>query len=181
MVDLRAGETGDIGKRDVGAPDGRPHAGPTDSSGFSYVEVLVAVVLVGVTVITMIVGLRATVIAGRVGSERSQLLLWVQEGTQAVHRTPYVPCGPKRMMSDPEVDAIKGGYQTALDGVAPPDGMAGGTLVVTDIDFLSVDPVTFTERWDHYECDPTFSVALLRLAATSPENTTIGQEVIIDG
>ena len=57
-------------------------------------EVLVAIVIVGVTVIATLVGLRTTVISGRVGAEQSQLLLWVQEGAEALHRMPYVPCSP---------------------------------------------------------------------------------------
>lgn len=186
MVELIAGKAGDGGGHSVDAPDLRRRVcsvrrGHGASSGFSYVEVLVAIVLVGVTVIAALVGLRATVLAGRVGSERSQLLLWVQEGSQAVHRTSYVPCSPAGTMSSAQADAIRSTYQAAIDAVPPPDGLGGGTLVVGEPQYLSIDPVLFTERWEPLRCDPSFEVTLMRLTATSADGTTTELEVIVDG
>lgn len=151
------------------------------SSGFSYIEVLVAIVLVGVTVIATIVALRATVIAGRVGDERSHLLLWVQEGTEALHRMPYLPCGSTAgTLTDPEVDAIRTSYQTTLDGVTPPTGLSGALLTVGKVEFMSIDPVSFTEMWDAKACEPEFEVALLQIRATSADGTSITTEVMVD-
>ena len=140
-----------------------------------------AIVIVGVTVIATLVGLRTTVISGRVGAEQSQLLLWVQEGAEALHRMPYVPCSPAGSMIPAEADAVRAAYQTTLDTVAAPSGMIGGTLDVADIQFNSIDPATWTERWDRFECDPNFEAALLDVRATSAAGTTIDIEVIIDG
>ncbi len=139
-----------------------------------------AVVLVGVSVIAILVGLRTTVISGRVGNERSQLLLWVQEGAEAMHRMPYVPCSPAGSMTSAQADAVRAAYQTNLDGVAAPSGLIGGSLTVAEIQFLSIDPATWAERWDDRVCDPDYGVVLLDLRATSSEGTTADLEVIVD-
>lgn len=154
------------------------------SSGFSYVEVLVAVVVVGITVIATMVGLRTTVISGRVGTERSQLLVWANEATEALHRDPYVACSaasPSGIMTSSEAATMRTAYQATLDAVVAPDGMAGGSLVVDPPQMLSIDPNSYTERWDDRQCDPEFDVAALRVTATSPEGTTVEVEVIVDG
>ena len=158
----------------VDDPDGPRRAStPTSlSAGFSYVEVLVAVVLVGVTVIAALVGLQSTVISSRIGTERSELLLWAQEAGEALHREPYVACDA----SDPVA-----AYQATVSTVPPPDGLTGGTLVVDTVRYLSIDPVTYTEQWDDTTCDTTFGAAGTRLTATSGEGTTIEPEVIVDG
>ncbi|MFW2333972.1 hypothetical protein [Ilumatobacter sp.] len=180
MDELRAGEANGIGTPRAGARRPiRRHRRAAD--GFSYVEVLVAIVVVGVTVIAMLVGLRTTVISGRVGNERSQLLLWVQEGAEAMHRRPYVPCSPAGTMSAPQADAIRATYQSTLDTVSAPSGMVGGSLSVVDVQFVSIDPVTWTERWDDRICDPDFDAAVLDVRATSAEGTTVDLEVIVDG
>lgn len=178
MVELAAGDIG-IDKPTPGAPATRGRR-IGESAGFSYIEVLVAIVLVGVTVIATIVALRATVVAGRIGDERSHLLLWVQEGTEALHRMPYVSCGTAGTLTDPEVDTIRASYQTTLDGVTPPNGLTGALLTVSKVEFMSVDPVTYTEMWDAKACEPEFEVALLQVSATSADGTSITAEVMVD-
>lgn len=143
-----------------------------ESDGFSYVEVLVAVVLVGIAVIAALVGLQSTIISSRIGTERSELLLWTQEAAEALHRDPYVQCDAPLPIDS---------YQATVDLVAPPAGMNGGSLVVDTVRYLSIDPVTFTERWDDVTCDLDFRTAGIRLTATSAEGTTIDHEVIVDG
>lgn len=135
-------------------------------------EVLVAVVLVGVTVIAALVGLQSTIIAGRIGTERSELLLWAQEAAEALHREPYVPCDA----SDPVA-----ANQATVGAVPPPDGLNGASLVVETVRYLSINPVTFTEQWDDTTCDTTFRTAGIRLTARSAEGTAIEHEVIVDG
>jgi prepilin-type N-terminal cleavage/methylation domain-containing protein len=182
VVGLRAGKGSATGEPPVVAPDPTPASiRRSGSSGFSFVEVLVAVVIVGVTVIATLVGLRTTLISGRVGTERSQLLVWVQEGAEAMHRMPYVPCSPAGPMSAAQADAIRASYQTTLDGVAAPSGMTGGSLSVVDVQFLSIDPATLADRWDDRICDPEFTAALLDIRATTADGTTLDLEVIVDG
>lgn len=146
-----------------------PPGGP---DGFSYVEVMVAVVLVGVTVIAALVGLQSTVISARVGTERSQLLLWSQGAAEALHRVEYVACDATQ-----PIDI----YQATVDAVDPPEGLQGGSLIVDSVRYLSIDPVTFVERWDDVNCDTNYRTAGLRLTATSAEGTMVDHEVIIDG
>ncbi len=182
MDELRAGEANGIGtpRADARRPL-RRHRRAAD--GFSYVEVLVAIVIVGVTVIAVLVGLRTTLISGRVGTERSELMLWVNEGAEALHREPYVPCSaidPNGYMTTSEAAAIRNAYQSTLDAVAAPDGMAGGSLVIDAPQLLSIDPWSLTERWDDRQCNPQFDVAALRITATSPQGTSVEVEVIVD-
>ena len=109
VVDIGAGKASDSGAPHGDTPDRSTQR--DDESGFSYVEVLVAIVIVGVSVIATLVGLRTTVISGRVGTERSQLLLWTQEAAEALHRDPYVPCNATQPIDT---------YQATVDLVALP-------------------------------------------------------------
>lgn len=179
VVELTAGKT------NGGGAHPRASCPPTASRrptlpGFSYVEVLVAVVIVGITVIATLVGLRTTVISGRVGAERSQLLLWAQEGSEALHRSSYVPCSPAGAMTSSEADAIRAAYQTTLDTVASPNGLVGGSLSVAEVEYLSVDPVSWTERWDDRQCNPDYDVARLDIRASAADGTHIGLEVFVN-
>lgn len=152
--------------------DEQPESGaprPLDASaGFSYVEAIVTVVIVGVTVIAALVGLRTTVISSDVGTERSELMLWAQSGAEALHRAAHPQCSPQT------------DFQTTLDAVAAPEGAAGGSLVVATPRYLSIDPMTFTERWASV-CDPAVEITSLLISATSAKGTEIDLEVVLDG
>jgi len=180
VVEVTAGETNGGGAR-VSRGRAATARERSTSPGFSYVEVLVAVVVVGITVIATLVGLRTTVVSGRVGAERSQLLLWAQEGAEALHRSPYVPCGSPGTITTTDANWIRGMYQGTLDTVSAPSGMIGGSLTVGQIDYLSIDPVTWTERWHDRRCDPNYEVTRLDVRATSGDGTVIDLEVFVDG
>jgi Tfp pilus assembly protein PilV len=167
---LAAEGFGDIGMSHPSAA--RPSDRRTRGAGFSYVEVLVAVVLVGLAVVAALVGLQSTVISSRIGTERSALLLWAREASEALHRAPYEACDA------PDPSAA---YQATVSAVPPPDELRGATLAVDTVRYLSIDSVTFTEQWDDTTCDTAFRTAGIRLTAASAEGTTIEHEVIVDG
>lgn len=146
---------------------------PRGSDGFSYVEILVSIVLVGSVVIATLVSLRATIVANEVGDQRSQLLLWMQNGVEAVQRHAYEPCTSG-------VPGVTAAYASALPTVAPPDGMAGGSLTIDGVEFLSIEPVTHVEQWGTL-CDADRTAQLVTLRATAPDaSQTIVIEVLID-
>ena len=58
-------------------------------AGFSYIEILVSIVLVGSVVVATLISLRATIVANQVGDDRSRLMVWMQNGVEAVQRHPY--------------------------------------------------------------------------------------------
>lgn len=143
------------------------------ADGFSYVEILVSIVLVGSVVIATLVSLRATIVANEVGDERSQLMLWMQNGVEAVQRHPYEPCSSG-------VSGVAAAYQSALSAVTPPTGLGGGTLSIDDVSFLSIDPSTHVERWDT-ACDASRATQLVALRAVAPGGSqTLTLEVIVD-
>lgn len=144
------------------------------ADGFSYVEILVSIVLVGSVVIATLVSLRATIVANGVGDDRSQLTLWMQNGVEAVQRHPYEPCSSG-------VDDVRDEYQDALNLVAPPSGLGGGTLTVEAVSFLSIDPATFTERYGT-DCDPDRRVQRITLrAVTADGSQQLTLQVAVDG
>ena len=146
---------------------------PRRADGFSYVEILVSIVLVGSVVIATLVSLRATIVANEVGDQRSQLLLWMQNGVEAVQRHPYEPCTSG-------VAGVAAAYDSAVAAVVPPDGMGGGSLTVDGVEFLSIEPVTHVERWGT-QCDTGRGVQLVTMRAIAPDaSQTITLEVIVD-
>lgn len=142
-------------------------------SGFGFVEVLVSIVLIGTVVIATLVALRVTIAASQVSDDRSRLLLWLNEGAEAVHRAPFKPCASG-------VSDVKNTYQVVLDAVPVPAGFSGGTLLLDDPEFLSIHPSTFVERWGAV-CDPDRRAHRLTMRATTPDgSTTSVLEVVVN-
>lgn len=154
-----------------GVDSGAPRA---ESGGFSFVELLVTIVLIGTTVVAMLVGLRATIVASDINEERAQLVSWLQQGVDAVHREAYVPC----TSTSPDPASV---YQGALAALPPPSGWSGGSLQLVEVRFASIDPARHVERWSTV-CDPDRPSQLLTIRVTSPDGAMVETvPVIRDG
>lgn len=141
--------------------------------GFSFVELLVTIVLIGTVVIATLVGLRATIVANTVNDDRAHMDAWLQEGVDTLHRAGFVSCSSG-------MAAVTSAYQTTLDGVSAPTGWAGGSLQLTDVKFASVDPARHVELWGT-SCDTERPSQLLTVRVTAPDGMSEIVRMVRDG
>lgn len=100
--------------------------------GASFVEVLVAIVLLGTVVVAALAGLRASIIGTEVDEDSARSQAWLQAATDEIYGTPYLGCDTNSAAN------IVLAYQSAADAATRPNGWASGaTIVVTDVRYLS--------------------------------------------
>ena len=117
---------------------------PPRDRGFTFIELLVAIVLLGTVVVATLTGLRAAIIAGTVDEDHSKTYAWLQAASDAIAATEYKSC------SSSSNDAIVSAYQSAVDVAPRPDGWSTtGTMLVSSVRYLSRASTTGSpEVWD---------------------------------
>lgn len=140
--------------------------------GATFVELLVAIVLLGTVVVGTLAGLRAAVIASTIDEDQSRAYAWLQSAADALERVPYIVCTPTNNA------AIVAAYQATVDGAARPSewtAPSGATLVVVSVTYLS--RTGGVESWgtDCAAGDPDSPVypQLVTLRATTPDGAAI--------
>jgi prepilin-type N-terminal cleavage/methylation domain-containing protein len=119
--------------------------GAVKDSGFSMVEILVTIVLMGMTVVAVLVGVQTTIHATVVDREHATAFAWLQSASDEIYRTTRVPCTSGR-------PAAIAAYDTAAKSVAVPSSWsAGASILVTDVEYLGKVGVD-----DDFEWSPTF-------------------------
>ena len=104
----------------------------TRDDGFSFIELLVAIVLLGTIVVATLAGLRATIVASTVDDNHSKTYAWLQAASDAVAVTDYKSCS---LFTNAEIATA---YQSAANGATRPDGWSTtGALLVTSVQYLS--------------------------------------------
>ena len=108
-------------------PDGEH---PRRDSGMSYVELLVAIVLLGTTVVGVLTAVRATVIGTRVERDHSKAQQWLQSAVGVIEAQDFASCDPL-VINGASVEAT---YQDAIDhpvtGAKRPYGFTTATIDV---------------------------------------------------
>jgi hypothetical protein len=117
---------------DDGEPTGRDR-------GTTFVELLVAVVLLGTIVVAALAGLRASITGTAVDEDSARAQAWLQAATDDVHATTYLACDSNTTA------AIEAAYQAAVDGSTRPAGWGSATITLVGVDFLSRTGIT--EMW----------------------------------
>lgn len=92
--------------------------------GTTYVELLVAIVLIGTAVVATLVAVRATTFASQSNVEHAAAETWLAEAADRVRLMGRVPC------ADP-LD-----YQPEAELAAVPAGLAGASISVTSVEYL---------------------------------------------
>jgi hypothetical protein len=113
--------------------------------GVTFVELLVAIVLLGTAVVGILAAVRATVLASHADGERAKGASLLQAASDAVHGEPRVSCAvpdgvPVDAADSPSdwIDnkaAVRAAYEAALATVATGD-WPGATLSITSIEYL---------------------------------------------
>jgi type II secretory pathway pseudopilin PulG len=102
--------------------------------GQTFVEILVAIVLLGTAVSGTLTALRTTIISSKVDEDQAKAQAWLQAAADAIQRTEYKPCPSY------DVAQVKGLYDDAVQDVVdvpPPPGWEAGSIGVTEVEFWS--------------------------------------------
>jgi hypothetical protein len=138
-------------------------------AGFSFIEILVSVVLLGTAVIAVLVALQASTTASSVDAQHARAYVWLHDASDSLYELPRQACNVytgdpanQAQYDDlsnwvPRVGAagddsadgtVWGHYSDAVELTPPPQGWAGGTISITEIEFLKpVDPESNTFEW----------------------------------
>jgi prepilin-type N-terminal cleavage/methylation domain-containing protein len=153
--------------------------GAARDRGFTFIELLVAVVLLGTIVVATLAGLRAAIVAGTVDENHSKTYAWLQTASDAIATTDYKSC------SSFSNDEIVSAYQSAVDAATRPEGWSTtGAMLVSSVRYLSRATTTGSpEVWDtNCAADNSASPVypqLVKLVVISPDgNLTRTIEVI---
>jgi type II secretory pathway pseudopilin PulG len=114
----------------------RPDAGTT------FIEILVALVLLGTIVVATLAGLRASIIGSQVDENSARAHAWLQAAADSIYTGTYLSCGTN------SVAAIESAYQLAADAATRPaewDPASGADIAVTAVEFLARSGAT--ESW----------------------------------
>lgn len=144
--------------------------------GSSFVEVLVAVVLLGTIVVAALAGLRASITGSSVDEDSARAIAWLQAAGDEIHATDYEPCHLEVTPGD-----IRASYQTTVDAATRPTDWGAATITVVSVEFLSRSGAT--ESWGSTcasgDPDSPLYAQLVRLRVTDPDGKfTADLEVI---
>lgn len=106
-----------LGHAGAGAPD----------RGATFVELLVAVVLIGIVVVAVVAGTRATVVASRVNRDHSSATAWLQSASDVLYGETRAECGT--------LATIKSFYDPVVQSTPNSEGWPASRIRVTDVKF----------------------------------------------
>ena len=105
--------TSEAGVRRIRRPRGTDRHGCARDEGATFVELLVAIVLIGTTVVAMLTAVRATVIGTAVERDHSKAQQWLQSAVGVIEAYDFANCSSVLTGAD-----IEAAYQAAIDDPA---------------------------------------------------------------
>ena len=125
--------------------------------GFSLIEVLISIVLMGLVIGATVSLLQVTISASGTDRDHSNAHAWLQTGADVLYARPLVPCAPDAIdsMATNKAD-IMSAYATTLQQTDNPEDWPDGNIEIYDLQFwhINMDPVTkFTEEGWGNLCD----------------------------
>lgn len=157
--------------------DSDPHAHSREQrdGGFSFTEVLVAIVLLGLTVTAVLVALRVTVRASVTDRDHASAFAWLQAASDEIYRTPRVSCTSGR-------PAALSAYDAAAKAVPKPPIWqgTGAQIDVIDVEYLGKPNVDADFEWSQTYCfegvgyaDSPLYTQRVTLQATNPNGRIV--------
>lgn len=127
------------------------HVRSTDGHGFTLIEVLVVITLMGICVVAVLSGMRATISATVIDRSHAVAFEWLQAASDEIYQADRVSCAPDP--SDPSEpfgrDAAILEYDTAAGLAAVPPVWTGTTakIEVTNVEYLGRSSVDADFEW----------------------------------
>jgi hypothetical protein len=136
-------------------------------AGLSFIEVLVAIVLLGTALIGVLTAVRATIIGSRVERDHSMAHQWLQSASEVVRGTPRLGCD---VMSEADIRAA---YETTIREEAPaPAGWNDPTLIEI------IEPIRFWDGQNYLNPPACFEtqeryLQLINLQVSNPDGDIV--------
>jgi prepilin-type N-terminal cleavage/methylation domain-containing protein len=159
------------------SPSGRPHGRVVDGAGFTLIEVLVVITLMGIAVVAVLAGMRATIRSTIIDRNHAVAFAWLQAASDEVYETPRVPCTSGQA-------AAQSTYELAAKNAAVPPVWSGTSakIEVTKVEYLGRVTVDSAFEWGtsfcfegvgtEYEDSPLYTQRVT-LRATSPDGALV--------
>jgi len=148
---------------------------PRRDSGFTLIEVLIAVVLLGGVIAGTMATLQATTIGGELHRDHSRAFAWLQTASDVLYAAPKEPCSTTA--ADKGESAVRAKYDAIVDAAPKPAEWATWQIsVVPTVKFwnssnLDTDPDK--EFYFGSNCDPSLQLQLIELEVKSPSGRII--------
>jgi prepilin-type N-terminal cleavage/methylation domain-containing protein len=123
--------------------------------GFSLIEVLISIVLIGTVISATLTTLQVTIRASGTDRDHSNAHAWLQTAADVLYARPLEPCGPADATATNK-DAIISTYEATLQQTENPEDWPDANIEIYDLQFwhINIDPVTkFTEEGWGDLCD----------------------------
>jgi prepilin-type N-terminal cleavage/methylation domain-containing protein len=125
----------------------RDRAVRSRDDGFTLTEILVTIALMGITVVSVMVGLRTTIGATVIDRDHAVSFTWLQAASDEIYRAPRVSC------TSGQAAAISAYDAAAKAAPRPPawDGTSASIRVI-NVEFLGKTGVDADFEWDKAFC-----------------------------
>ena len=159
------------------SPRDRSHISAAADAGFTLVEVLVVITLMGISVVAVLAGTRATISATVIDRNQAVVFTWLQAASDEIYETSRVPCTSGQA-------AARTTYELAAKSAPVPPVWSGtaAKIEVTNVEYLgrvTVDPdfewgtsFCFEGAGTEYEDSPLYTQRVT-LRATSPDGSLV--------
>ena len=109
---------------------------PRRDRGTTFIEILIAIVLLGTVVVAALAGVRATIIGTEVDRDHANAHAWLQSASDVLYGVPRVDCGSQSVSNKANVLAS---YRAVVQGTANPEGWPSTNIEVIDVEFWDGD------------------------------------------
>ena len=164
-------------------PDCAPMGCPTDGdSGFSLVEILVSIVLIGTAVVATLGALQISILGGTIHRDHANAHAWLQSASDVLYASDKVDCDT--LAADGGKAVILAAYEPIVNAVVNPETWADSQIAITELEFwMATD--TNSDGIVEYRfgttCQDSIHLGLQRLTleVRSPNGRIIEQVEII--
>lgn len=118
-----------------------------DDDGFSLIEIVVTIALMGISVVAVLAGMQTTVRSSVTDRDHATAFSWLQAASDEIYRAPRVPC------TSGQAAAITQ-YDTAAQNATEPPvwSSTGATIGVIDVEYLGKTAVDADFEWSDAFC-----------------------------
>ena len=139
-------------------------AAPASDAGFTFVEILVSILLLGTAVLSMVTLVLTSVQASTLARDRANAHAWLQSAADVLYGAPNEDCGISPTVSSPTGTSrepqVRAAYQAVVRSnfIEPPQGWPVGNISI-------VEPVLFWDGSEEYQpiCYDDLGVSLQRI------------------
>ena len=154
---------------------------PRRDTGFTLIEVLIAIVLLGGVIAGTMATLQATTLSGEIHRDHSRAHAWLQSASDVLYAAPKVQCN----MTDADKGelTVRTTYDAIIDAAPKPaEWSAWQIKVVPKVKFwnsanLDTDPDL--EYFFGSDCDPSLQLQLIEIQVASPSGRIIESVEIV--